>query len=266
MCRLIAMHADRVLPAAGPLADDPHALVVQSYRDLRGERHVDGWGIGHYTHGRPQIVRGLTPAFEDPQFLAAARAVRSRTVLGHIRQASVGSLSLENTHPFALGAWMFAHNGTVTGFSALEQQLATETAPDLLAKRRGSTDSELVFYWLLTRLLPAGAYAQRLATGLDATVIELGRALVLLDERSRRAAPQDTPRFNFLLTDGQVLLASRWNHSLEWRSTDRGNLGRSLLLASEPTSDSSEQDSWQELPDHSILAVNSDILTQVHSI
>lgn len=274
MCRLIAVHSDRALSAAGLLADDPHALVVQSCRDSRGERHGDGWGIGFYAGGRPQIVRSITPAFEDPQFGQTAHSVRSNTIVGHVRQASVGSLSLENTHPFVLGPWMFAHNGTVTGFSALEPQLAAETAPDLLNQRRGSTDSELVFSWLLTRLLPAGQYGQPLRTPLEGAVVELGRALATLDERSRRAAPQETPRFNFVLTDGRVLLATRWNHWLHWRQTDGAETGRAVLVASEPTSVQASgttsaptaSGSWQEVPEHSILAVSYDILAQSHTL
>ncbi|HWC91280.1 MAG TPA: class II glutamine amidotransferase [Pirellulales bacterium] len=260
MCRLIAMHADRPLPAAGPLADDPHALVVQSCRDSRGERHGDGWGIGFYTAGKPEMVHSITPAYEDSTFVPTARSVRARTVLGHVRQASVGSLTLANTHPFASGPWMFAHNGTVTGFDALERQLADETAPELLARRRGSTDSELVFYWLLTRLLAPGNYDRVLGSPLDAVTGELGRALKELDGRSRAADPQGTPRFNFVLTDGQVLLATRWDHQLQWQTIDRPDSGRAVLIASEPTAPGA----WQELPEHSILSVGSNLSAHVY--
>ncbi|HEY5313284.1 MAG TPA: class II glutamine amidotransferase [Pirellulales bacterium] len=261
MCRLIAIHADRPLPAAGPLADDPHALVVQSCRDRRGERHGDGWGIGFYTGGKPEMVHSITPAFEDPGFVPTARSIRSRTVLGHVRQASVGSLTLANTHPFASGPWMFAHNGTVTGFDTLERQLAAETAPELLVQRRGSTDSELVFYWLLTRLLAPGNYDRGLSTPLELVAGELSHALAELDRRSRQADPQATPRFNFVLTDGQVLLATRWNHWLQWETSGNADSGRMVLIASESTAPGA----WQDLPEHSILAVGSDLSTHVYS-
>jgi glutamine amidotransferase len=190
----------------------------------------------------------------------AAHAIQSRTVLGHVRQASVGSLSLVNTHPFASGPWLFAHNGTVTGFATLERQLADETAPELLGRRRGSTDSELVFYWLLTRLLAPGEYDRVSTAPLEAVAGELGRALAVLDERSRRADPQGTPRFNFVLTDGHVLLATRWNHQLEWQTIVRPDGGRTVLIASEPTAPGA----WQELPDHSILAIGGDLSARIH--
>jgi len=261
MCRLIAMHANRPLPAAGPLADDPHALAVQSCRDSRGERHGDGWGIGFYVDERPEMVHGIMPAYEDPSFVPTARSVCSRTVIGHVRQASVGSLTLANTHPFASGPWLFAHNGTVTGFETVGRQLADETAPDLLARRRGSTDSELVFYWLLTRLIAPGQHDRTLSTPLEKAAAELGQAMNLLDQRSRQADPQATARFNFVLTDGQVLLATRWNHWLQWQTLDQPDTGRAVLVASEPTSPGA----WQELPEHSILAVNDDLSARIYS-
>jgi glutamine amidotransferase len=206
------------------------------------------------------MVHSITPAYEDSTFVPTARSVRARTVLGHVRQASVGSLTLANTHPFASGPWMFAHNGTVTGFDALERQLADETAPELLARRRGSTDSELVFYWLLTRLLAPGNYDRVLGSPLDAVTGELGRALKELDGRSRAADPQGTPRFNFVLTDGQVLLATRWDHQLQWQTIDRPDSGRAVLIASEPTAPGA----WQELPEHSILSVGSNLSAHVY--
>lgn len=261
MCRLIAMFADRETPAAGPLVLDPHALLAQSSQDGRGERHPDGWGIGWYASGRPMIVRNTLPAAEDPKFAATARNCHSRIVLGHVRQASVGSTTLANTHPFALGPWMFCHNGTITGFATLEQELAAETSPELLIHRRGSTDSELGFLWLLTRLLPPDGHDQALSEPLSAVAEKLAGLLPELDERCRKAEPAETPRLNFVLTDGHALLATRWNHSLNWQLRELAGGGRAVLLASEPTTD----DAWREIPDHSILAADRDLSVQLFS-
>jgi glutamine amidotransferase len=55
-------------------------------------------------------------------------------------------------------------------------------------------------------------------------------------------------KLNFLLTDGSVLLATRWRHSLCWSA--RKN---SLLIASEAM----DQERWYEVADETLLTVDS---------
>ena len=37
----------------------------------------------------------------------------------HVRRATMGGLSLENTHPFALGNYSYCHNGTIIRYPRL---------------------------------------------------------------------------------------------------------------------------------------------------
>ena len=93
------------------LVQETNALVRQSHA------HPDGWGLAFYVGGEPQIARGVAGAFEDEDFTNLCSFISSETVVAHVRKASVGALSLENTHPFAFGPWVMAHNGTVPAFS-----------------------------------------------------------------------------------------------------------------------------------------------------
>jgi glutamine amidotransferase len=54
-------------------------------------------------------------------------------------------------------------------------------------------------------------------------------------------------RLNVLLTDGQRLLATRWNDTLSVLATDDG-----VLLASEPFDD---DPAWVDIPDHHLVDV-----------
>ena len=119
MCRLVAFHADQPRRAVGLLITDPHSLLVQSRCDRRGECHADGWGVGFFRDGQPEVIRSSQPAFEDETWRPQIERIETRTLLGHVRQASVGSRTLANVHPFVHGRWIFAHNGTVTGFDQL---------------------------------------------------------------------------------------------------------------------------------------------------
>ena len=110
MCRLFGQHAPAELDRCVPLCSAPNALRFQSHL------HPHGWGIAWYQGGRVHVERGLLPAHADEAFVEAARAARSRVVVAHVRDASVGPISAANTHPFVHGRWIFAHNGTVARF------------------------------------------------------------------------------------------------------------------------------------------------------
>lgn len=80
--------------------------------------HGDGWGIVTWEGGKP-VYLGREPrdAFTDPAFEAACgkgdSMKLSSPIIAHLRKASIGLKVRENTHPFVVGDWAFAHNGTI---------------------------------------------------------------------------------------------------------------------------------------------------------
>jgi predicted glutamine amidotransferase len=126
--------------AAFWLLEAPDSLAQQSRRE------PDGTGLGSYdTGGHPVISKQPIAAYEDSQFDREAKEVSSRTFVAHVRYASTGSLSLENTHPFEQRGRVFAHNGVVQDLDRLEQELG-----DAMSLVTGQTDSERLFA-LITR-------------------------------------------------------------------------------------------------------------------
>jgi len=186
MCRLFAQRADPDFDYCEPLCGAASALRFQSYR------HPHGWGIGWYVGREPRVRRGLLPAHADRAFVEAARAARSRLVLVHVRDASVGRVAAENTHPFAAGPWLFAHNGTVARFktsASLRAAIERRVHPRLRRRIRGETDSERCFYLFLTRL---GEHSRSRAPDLDSRSTPRRRPAAATSSRwpaSRWAAP-----------------------------------------------------------------------------
>lgn len=265
MCRLYGHIAARPLPLAGVLLDAPHSLLTQSCGDWRGEKHRDGWGIGYYQDGKPQVIRRPTAAPEDKEFSASARAISSNVALAHVRQASVGDLCVANAHPFAFGPWIFMHNGTVTGFDKLRSQLVEETDPGLRHQVAGTTDSEQVFFWLLSRLRKAGQAAEAPCQDVTLVMREMAAAIRILAERSAATKPAEPTRLNLVLSDGHVFVASRWKHTLYWTNhagplAASSNAGATpgVMVASEAIGD----EPWSEVPDGHILAVDQDYVVR----
>lgn len=208
MCRLFGQHAHPGFDTCEPLCTAENALRFQSHE------HPHGWGIGWYVEGSPHVRRGLLPAHADEAFAAAGREIRSRIVVAHVRDASVGPVHHENTHPFLYDRWLFAHNGTVARYQddpRVRAALAAEIDPDLLERIRGDTDSERLFHLFLTRLRARGGLA---APALEDVRRALGEVTTLV-LRVADAVPSSKPSsLNLLVTDGRLLAATRHGRSL----------------------------------------------------
>jgi glutamine amidotransferase len=97
-----------------------------------------------------EVEKEPTPAYADPDFAREAREGVAREFLAHVRYASKGARTPENTHPFLQEGRVFAHNGHIEGLDALDAHLGSYRR-----LVRGDTDSER-FFALITREIAAG--------------------------------------------------------------------------------------------------------------
>ncbi len=245
MCRLFGQHAPPDHDRCEALCSAPNALRFQSHR------HPHGWGIAWYQAGRVHVERGLLPAHADEAFVEAARAARSRVVIAHVRDASVGPVSAANTHPFVHGRWIFAHNGTVARFkdvARVREEIEAEIDPELRRTLRGQTDSERCFLVFLTRLRARGSMAA-------ASLAEVKVALRATTRTVRRIADHHSSRpssLNFLVSDGRVLAASRLGRDLHVAGA--AGAERAFVVASEPIGHAA----WRVVPDGVVIGYAGD--------
>jgi predicted glutamine amidotransferase len=225
MCRLFGQHAHAGFDPSEPLCSAENALRFQSHK------HPHGWGIGWYQAGSPLVRRGILPAHADALFAAAGREIRSAVVVAHVRDASVGPVRPENTHPFLYDRWLFAHNGTVARFRdepAIREALEAEIDRDLRLTIRGDTDSERCFYLFVTRLRAHGGLV-------EPAIADVRRALATTTETVLRiadAVPSPRPSsLTFLVSDGRILAACRRGRPLHL-AADAGPR-HSFVVASE---------------------------------
>lgn len=271
MCRLYGFLANEDTKVECTLVYAQNALLQQSREDLTGHSHTDGWGICCYQDGIPTCERRPTAAHQDVWFGTTAQRIYSKAVLAHVRRATVGGPSLENTHPFVHGCWSFVHNGTLMHSKQLEAQLLQEIDPQLARLRRGTTDSELIFFWLLTRMAAEGCAWDRRCE--DSTRLQqvVSFAVQELAARSGEDRLDQPSQLNVLLTDGHCLVATRWNRSLHLVERtglhdceicgiphvqhDPRTAYRACVIASEPIS----HEQWSEVPNHSVIAIDSEL-------
>jgi predicted glutamine amidotransferase len=136
MCRLFGLTSGTTpVRTTFWLLDAPDSLEVQSHRN------ADGSGIGFFDAARaPVLYKEPEPAFADQEFIREARQASSSTFVAHVRWASTGGRSAQNTHPFAMHGRIMAHNGGFGELALLEKQLGPYAA-----LVRGDTDSERFF-------------------------------------------------------------------------------------------------------------------------
>ena len=276
MCRLYGYRSERPTRVECGLIRSQNSLLEQSAKDQRGLANAHGWGIAYYLGDQLRVRRRVPPASRDREFRVVAEDIRTHLLVAHVRRATIGDVSLANVHPFTVGRWAFAHNGTVPGFERLGPRLAAETLPGLLRKRRGTTDSELTFLWILSAIVRKCPDA--LKQGVPAEVLArcLGDAIDRILHIRREMRVREKPFLNFLLTDGRGLAASRVGSSLH--VLERQVLGacelcrechcercrecrhrhetpvacRAVAVASEPLTG----ESWRAVPEGCIVVVN----------
>jgi predicted glutamine amidotransferase len=145
MCRLFGLTAGAArVQATFWLLDAPDSMEVQSHRN------VDGSGIGYFgPANEPVIDKQPEPAFGDQEFIRAAKRAESSAFIAHVRLASTGARTVQNTHPFAMDGRVMAHNGGFGDLPRLEEQLG-----DYARLVLGDTDSERYFA-LITQQIDA---------------------------------------------------------------------------------------------------------------
>ena len=273
MCRLYGITGNQPARVECALVEAQNALLEQSISDSRGLANPDGWGVGIYEHGSPMVYKSASAAAHDVEFRNTAEHVVSRSAIAHVRAATVGSNGLDNTHPFTHGPWLFAHNGTLSGFTDLAAELEAEIPEHLLRQRRGETDSELIFLWLLSRMHRHGLDPLSGADSVNDIVDLLATGVPELSHRAA-AITSEPARLNVLLTDGIHLGASRWGNSLYLtertgrtdcevcNATHLAGPGesryRAIAVASEPIT----RETWIEVSDRSFIGATNGNLVE----
>jgi len=158
-------------------------------RGGRTGEHKDGWGIALHTPGGCRLYTDYLPSIHSP--LAAQfrqSPIKARCVVAHIRKATQGRVSLENSHPFTRElwgqTWSFAHNG----------DLKLYAPPPGRYVPWGDTDSERAFCHILSSLAQRHERPperHRLYAEVAALAAEIGAC----------------GSFNFILSNGELLFA-----------------------------------------------------------
>jgi glutamine amidotransferase len=252
MCRLFGMSgAPNRVRATFWLLQAEDSLVVQSRRE------PDGTGLGYFgADGTPRVDKRPIAAFDDRAFAREGREVRSETFVAHIRYASTGGLTLENTHPFEQQGRLLAHNGVIGDLPKLEARLGSYR--NLV---RGDTDSER-FFALVTKEteehdgdVTAGLVAAARWVARELPLFALNVVLITSHELWALRYPETHTLYVLERSPGRALEHRSSVGTVRVHSTDLGDTP-SVVVASEPMD---EDSAWRALASGELLHVSHEL-------
>lgn len=230
MCELFGVSAAR------PVEVNDYLRRFYSHSDV----HKDGWGLALFYGGAVSLEKEPVKALQSAYLKERLHhRIAARTLMAHIRLASMGELCYENCHPFVQQdnfgrRWTLAHNGTI---------FHGELTDRFFYQQEGKTDSERILLCLLDRI--------------NTEQMRLGRALndeerfAVTDALVRQLAPGN--KLNLLIYDGDLMyIHTNFAGSLYYCQKAEDE----LLVSTQPF----EAASWQPVPFTTLLAYREDHL------
>jgi len=199
MARLFGIIGNRPDLAARVLAFEGEALRARS------KGSPLGWGLGFYQGGEVLMRRRPIDERPDVEIAKLAGDVRADLVVGHVRQATIGALRTENTHPFRYRQWLFAQTGTVSEFDQVRERLMASVPEFLRSGIRGDTDAEVVFHVFLSFLHDAGRLNDGPVEG--PLVREALRSTLAVVDGMTSEVGSGAAQLNMMLSDGTELVS-----------------------------------------------------------
>lgn len=187
----------------------------------------DGWGLASFDDSHTLIYKERVAAYKSPNIERIIKeAGKARTLIGHIRLATIGYDDYNNSHPFSGydrsgRLWTLAHNGTI--FECDDLSIYSY-------KQKGSTDSERVFLYLLDKI---NEKIDEKKGDLD-----VKERFDIVDGIVTKLSPKN--KLNIIIYDGeQTYLHTNYRDSLYVNNTSDG-----AVFATVPLSDGV----WDHLP------------------
>lgn len=261
MCRLYGLRSTHQTRVGCELIDAQNSLIRQSVEDERGLSNPHGWGLGYWRDGSVSCERQVGPASQSEAFRRYAAQMQARTMLAHVRRATVGKPKLVNTHPFLADDGMLAHNGHIDHFEKVRERMLAELPTEFEEQILGDTDSEHFFQLL--------RYRQAEQPGLESRHI-IHEAIRDVHSWAREIDSRAEVALNVLWTEGRNLAGARFGRGLYYVERDEprrcpvcGQLHSepapddpyfTVELASEPIT----PEEWREVPEGTAFDVGPD--------
>lgn len=204
-----------------------------------GNDHPNGWGLAFFYKDGVSLEKQPENSCKSAYLKQRLEAeIRADKMMAHIRLATRGDMSWENSHPFVLRdnsgrAWTFMHNGTIFECDVLNRYVKTQ---------KGSTDSERIILYIIDRVNEAQEKAGR--------PLNKAERFSLIDQMICEISPEN--KLNIVMFDGELLYAhTNFKGSLHFLRYDR-----TVIVSTRPL----DERGWKELPLNTLVAYENGAL------
>jgi len=216
MCRLVAYLGTPIFTDE-IIIKPKNSLIHQSYaaKETIDPVNGDGFGIGWYNkeiREEPGLFKSIFPAWNDKNLLHNASFIQTSCFLAHVRSATVGGISAENTHPFSYKQYLMMHNGGILDFDKIKYDLVKLLDPDSFLWIQGQTDTQYILALFMTNArkleLEEPPNAEQLVACFYKTFKDI-------EELKKRNGVDALAIYNIVLTDGYRMIATRYSTNPE---------------------------------------------------
>ena len=214
MCRFIA-YLGKPIMADELLLKPVNSLVHQSYHagEMSEILNGDGFGVGWYAHSiseRPGLFRAITPAWSNRNLHYNAPLIRTDCLFAHIRAATEGAITEDNTHPFSFGRFLMMHNGGIPQFQRIKRKLLALLNDDIFLWIKGQTDSEHVFALLMQHIVEMRGSGPRLTEDQIRQCFQ--KTFDVIQQLKVEAGiGEEVSNFNLMVTNGRRIFGTRYS-------------------------------------------------------
>lgn len=220
--------------------------------------NLDGYGIGFFVKKLAKKYTNIIPSWNDVNLFHILPYIKTKILMIHLRAVDplvqsnfkyIGNQSKTpvhsfNCHPFVYNEWMFSHNGFIESFynGKSRKKIINKIDDDLLLNIMGNTDSEYLFYLILT-------YIKK---GFD-TVTAIKKVFIYLNKISKKL----TISINIIITNGIQTYSTRYinKENLKPPSLYYIKNHDNIIISSEPFDKSN--DLWELVPKNSLIIVKN---------
>ncbi|MGN1277101.1 MAG: class II glutamine amidotransferase, partial [Floccifex sp.] len=120
---------------------------------LHGVDHPNGWGLAIFHHDFVNLEKEPCPSYQSMYLKERLKTdICVKNMMAHIRLATRGMESYDNTHPFVLKdqwnrTWTLEHNGTIFESDILDS---------FVSNQKGQSDSEQILCYIIDQINQRG--------------------------------------------------------------------------------------------------------------
>lgn len=284
MCRFVAYKGREIL-MSDLLLKSSQSLIRQSYsaREREEPLNGDGFGVGWYAHdidAIPGLFTSVRPAWGNRNLARLAAKIRSTCLFAHVRAATPGLIINElNCHPFQHNNFLWMHNGRVSGFRRMKRYIRRQISDEYYDNINGTTDSEHAFALFLSLL-----NGRSKDYDINDLAKALGETIHKLEQWASEHEIEEPSDFNFAVTDGHSLLATRYSsgnkarpeslyvangnrleiHDGQFRMDPVTDDPEAVIVASEPLTE--QREDWELVPGNHIVTISPEMHVRIEPL